>query len=241
MYSQAQAREKPMSDNWIPNTDTPLKAPPFKVIDCAPGYKPQVEDPGFQAVVSILKEKAARREKPKIPTHFNGKLIVDLTSAEKAEFYISMQQPSTQMCLKRDPKDDEAWRNRPMPENWKAVPDADFSTPEGRDKAVAKRTLDPNDIAIVQQNRHSESRNSLGQSDLSSVSPEKRTKGIEAFTYSKPAELTPEQVKKVTKMEDIKSTPLEPVKPQKRSLFYRAWRKLGRIINPTVADLYDND
>lgn len=125
---------------------------------------------------------------------------------------------STQAVLDRDPSKDAEYWNRSIPENWKAVPDADLSTPEGRDKAVAKRNVDPTEVAIAEDARR-KSKNTIGDSEASSVTPEKRERGIWAFTYSKPVQLTPEQLKKVTKLEEIVNTPIEPKKPKKVGVF----------------------
>jgi len=69
---------------------------------------------------------------------------------------------------------------------------------------------------IASESARRSQKNTMGQSELSSVDSEKRKKGIEAFTYSKPAELTPAELKKVTKLTEMKSTPLEPKVPKKR-------------------------
>ncbi len=124
---------------------------------------------------------------------------------------------STQAVLDRDPKLDELHWNRGLPSTWKAVPDAKTT-----DEVVAKRSIDPAEAIVVEGLRHA-SRNTLGTADLySSVDKEKRDKGIWAFTYSKPTKLTAEQVKKVTRLEEIVNTPLEPVeKPKKLGMLGR--------------------
>lgn len=83
----------------------------------------------------------------------------------------------------RKPEEDKYWANRPLPENWKAVPDADFSTPEGIDRAVNKRNVDPHDVILHEATRHS-ARNTLGQSELSATTPERRESAIHHFEVS---------------------------------------------------------
>lgn len=151
-----------------------------------------------------------------------------LTEAE----IIAMQPASTRKTLERDPTLDEAHYNRVVL-NAMAIPGADLSTPQDLDMAVAKRELGIEEALLVQDIRQ-KARNTLGRSELSSVTPELRIKGIEAYIYSRPAELTKEELKKVTKLEEIKSTPLEQIKPKPSF-----WNKLKRFIDPTVADKYD--
>lgn len=154
------------------------------------------------------------------PTHWQGKLIADLTAEEREAFYFSEQQPSTQAALlaqkTRKPEEDLDHLLRPMPECI-ANPNA-----TSLDELTAKRALDPQDMIL--HITAAQGRNTIGQGDAGSVDREKRQKGIEAFTYSKPAVLTPEQEKKLTRLEEIVNTPLEPPEPKKR-WFSGFWSK----------------
>ena len=89
---------------------------------------------------------------------------------------------------------------------------------------VGTRQLGVEEMLIAEDIRH-KGRNTLGQSEASSVDTDKRQAGIEAFTYSKPADLTQEQIKRLTKLTEIVNTPLEPVEPKKPTLLQRmfAW------------------
>lgn len=159
-----------------------------------------------------------RPPKPVIPTHFNGKLVADLSYSEKEEFYISMQPPSTQAALRRDPKDDEKHWNREI-KDWKANPTADLTTEAGRDAAVALRPLNPQEIDIAKANKIG--RNTLGDSKNPSADKEKKERSVWAYIFSRPATLTEEEKTRVTKLEPIVSAPLEPEEPKKQGFFSR--------------------
>lgn len=153
-------------------------------------------------------------------THYNGKLIAELDGQEKEDFYLSMQSPAMQVALiaqkERNPSKDQEWSERPIPENYLANPEA-----RTQDEMVAKRELGIEETLLVEDIRR-KSKNTRGQSGLSSVDAEKRTKGIEAFTYSKPAELTIAELKKVTKLTEMKSDLLESETSKKKGF----WAKI---------------
>lgn len=113
----------------------------------------------------------------------------------------TIQCASTQATLDRDPKDDEKHWNRHLP--------------TGVQVEQKERPLSPAEILPFESARRS-AKNTLGGSDISSVDQQKRQKGMEAFTYSKPADLTKEQRRKVTRLQEIVNTPLEPPKPKRR-------------------------
>lgn len=176
-----------------------------------PNHSPEYRD-YIEKGAKWLKENR-RIDPPKIPTHFNGKLIADLSSSEKEAFYISMQTPNTQKLLLRDPKDDADWQARlqgPMPEGWKAIPEADMSTEAGRDKGVAKRAVDVAEFQIIDGMRQSGHANTFAQGDGSILTSENRKRAIEAFTYSKPADLSQEDLRRITHLKEIANTPPEP-------------------------------
>lgn len=165
---------------------------------------------------------ASPRQKRDVPTTFKGKLVAELTREEREEFIFSMQPASTQAAITaqktRHHSEDIEHLLRPMP-NCVANPDA-----KTQDELTGMRPLKPDEIMAHSNTRRE--RGKIGQSDAGSVNAEKRDKGIHAFTYSQPAELTPEQRKKVTKLEEIVNTPLNPEKVND-SLTYRAacWLK----------------
>lgn len=156
--------------------------------------------------------KGPRPPKPVVPTHFNGKLVSELNEDEKQAFYTSMQPESTQATLKRNPKDDADHWNRQI-FDWKAVPDADMETEEGRDKGTNKRVIDPNDAADYRAAK--KGKNTMGMSNEPGFSKETKEKAVWAYTYSKPADLTPEEKMKVTKLTPMESNLMEPEKPKK--------------------------
>lgn len=97
------------------------------------------------------------------------------------------QAPSTRAALerqaKRNPKHDEDYWNRPLPpeSEWKAERDAE---------KVFANTMGsrPFDSIAIDEGRRRKSKNELGQSELSSASPERREKAAHAFEVSGPAQ-----------------------------------------------------
>lgn len=179
--------------------------------------------------------KGPRPPKPVVPSHFNGKLVSELNEDEKQAFYLSMQPESTKTALKRDPKDDADHWNREI-FDWKAIPDADMETEEGRDKGVAIRSVDPNDADDYRAAK--KGKNTLGMSTTSGFSKETKEKSVWAYTYSKPADLTPEEKRKVTKLTPMESTLLEPEKPKKKSILRRCFGWLERQDNVAASILH---
>lgn len=201
MSSQAQDQAKPMTN----------KIGQFTIRE---GYTPSQADIEFrERMTRETLEDPKRPPKPIVPTHFMGKLIAELAPGEKEAFYLSLQQKSTQDALERqktrNPDDDIDWAQRPIPENYLANPNA--STLE---ELTGERTISPKEYMDYKSMQRSP-KNSRGQSELSSVTKESKKRAVESFTYSKPAELTPEQIKRVTKLTEFVSTALEPEKPKK--------------------------
>jgi hypothetical protein len=148
---------------------------------------------------------------------------------------ISMQEPSTQRALKRDPKEDEAWWARPLPEEkeWK------------RDYKV-HRKLDPQEVVHYQahrMNREHKSfyrkdktsliseRNIKGDITLISLTPQTKQKAMDAFRFTPPAKVTPEQVlHNATNLVEYKSEPIQEKWVELK--WYQAfwhWLKGGRV------------
>lgn len=157
---------------------------------------------------------ALPRIKREAPTTFEGKPTEELTQEERERFHFSLQPESTKTALlaqkERRQEDDIDHLLRPMPDCL-ANPDA-----TNLNELTAMRHIDPIDAALHSQR----SVKTIGQSDSGSVDSQKRQKGIEAFTYSKPAVLTPEQEKKLTKLTEIVNTPIEQ-KPKKK--WWKLW------------------
>lgn len=96
----------------------------------------------------------------------------------------TVQCASTQAVLDRPVDQDLMHWMRPIPLNWKANPNA-----KTLDEVVGFRFFDATQVAIIEDIRH-KARNTLGQTKLSSVTPESKEKAIHAFTYAPPAELS---------------------------------------------------
>lgn len=132
-----------------------------------------------------------------------------MSEEEKQALYLSMQPESTKKTLLRDPKDDELHYNRAVL-NAMAIPGCDISTEEGRDKAVAARALSAKEVTLEEQRRRSP-KNSLGDVRDHKLAKEARERAVHAFTYSKPASPTMEELKRLTKLSEVEVTHPDPI------------------------------
>ncbi len=169
-------------------------------------------DAHLKYVAQVSKEiDAIPRIKNRGPTEWNGKPIELLTQEEREQFYFSQQPKSTQDAMlrqkERKPSEDIDYLLRPMPEC--------IANPEAKNlnELTARRQLDASDVIL--HNSTKGNRNTLGESKASSAS-ERRTAAIEAFTYSRPANLSDSdisRIKKLTELEAINAEwPEEPIK-----------------------------
>lgn len=163
--------------------------------------EPYTESKQWDYVKRVSEElSAVPRQKKQVPNTWNGKPIELLTQAEREEFYFSMQPESTKKALlaqkERSPHEDIEHLLRPLP--------ACLANPEAEDKEslVGARIMRPDEMAIETTRRRG-SKNTIGQSVESSVDKDKRDKGIFAFTYSRPAELSDDQKKRLSKLTEI--------------------------------------
>lgn len=140
-------------------------------------------------------------ERRRSPTHFKGKPVSELTAEERKEMIFSMQQPSTQKAMllqkTRKPEDDHAWANRPVPKE--AVINPNAKTPE---EAVGPhRAISADEYELFTANRRSQ-KNTIGTSDLSSVDREKKERAVHAFTYSKPANPSLDEIGRLKRLKE---------------------------------------
>jgi hypothetical protein len=133
--------------------------------------------------------------------------IRKLTEAE----ILAMQPESTRKAMLSDPV--ERW-SQPI-EGWLAVKDA-----KSKDELVGKRDISVEDFLLHKATQ--QSRNTLGDSESSSVTPESRTRAVESFCYSKPAELTPAQRTQLTRLTEIVNNPIE-IEPEKPKNWKAKW------------------
>lgn len=89
---------------------------------------------------------------------------------------------------------------------------------------TGERHLNYQDVLLFEDNRK-KARNTMGQSELSSVDAEKKEKAIQAFTYSKPAEPAAEDLKRLkslTEMDAVMATEVpKPIRSKKP--WWRFW------------------
>lgn len=118
----------------------------------------------------------------------------------------TVQAPSTQRTLDRDPLLDFEYQNRPLPTNWKANPNA-----KTIDESVAKRDLDPHEISHFESVRR-RPKNSQGESQKSATTPERHTRAVESFIYSPPAQVTKREVEeRAVNLVQYKTEPMKEV------------------------------
>jgi hypothetical protein len=172
----------------------------------------------------MVKElKKLNREPRKAPSHFNGKLIADLSPSEREDFIFSLQPKSTQDAMiaqrTRKPEDDLEYVLRPMNPDYLAVKDA-----KNLDELTAARNLSPQEYAVYNKMRQSQ-KNTLGDSKAPGISSESRERAIHAFTYTKPYEPNLKELSKLKKLTAIANSTLpEPGKreePPGRNFFQR--------------------
>lgn len=163
-------------------------------------------------------------EPRKVPTHFNGKPVVELNSDERKEFILSMQAPSTQATLRRDRSEDaayiEAKKNTPISASAQ-VRHEDGSINYGE----RKTSID--EVLLIEDTRR-KPKNSIAQGTEGSVSKEKRDKGIWAFAYSKPYNPSDAELKRLKKIDSIQDAEVANAAanaPQKKRPWWKFWQK----------------
>lgn len=151
----------------------------------------------------------------------------------------TIQEPSTQRTLERDPLDDLRWQSRDLPTNWKARPNAKTLA-----EAVNKRALDPQEISHVEATRR-RPKNSQGMGQASAATEIGRECAISAFVYTPGIKVNEEEIKaRAIGLVPYKSEmPVEiPAKPDP---WYKSiWSKLTKTTNEpsfTRADYLTRD
>jgi hypothetical protein len=132
------------------------------------------------------------------------------------------QAPSTMHLLAMTEEELEVYRNRPMPENWLANPDA-----ETNDESVGMRTFDPAEVSHVESLRR-KAKNQVGDAwaeGESGFTKEKRQLAQDAFTFSPPAQLTPHELERVSEPKAIVSQllPRSEESKTRKNWWYKIW------------------
>lgn len=143
---------------------------------------------------------------------------------------------STQRILDRDPSLDEEWFNRPLPAEAIAQSKAlrEAKTDEERSLLVAERKLDPGQVQIIEAHRRN-SKNTMGQSELSATPEEAHHRAVEAFVFSPPAKLTAEEIEKLVSLVGYSDPPPAPREEKmiKQSVLERFLRMFGAKPQPS--------
>jgi hypothetical protein len=172
-----------------------------------------------------------RPPKPVVPTHFNGKPVSELDVGEKEAFIFSLQAKSTQEALTaqktRRPEDDLEHVLRPMNPDYLAVKDA-----KSLDELVPRRDIDPQAYDSYKSMQRSE-KNTKGTKGLG-IGEEAKRRAVEAFTYSRPAEPSLadlKRLKKITPLDAVVATEASEPKPlETPGAWYRAKKRLRRLL-----------
>ena len=174
--------------------------------------------------------KEGRPPNPQVPTHFNGKPVAELDAGEREAFIFSLQAKSTQEALlaqkTRRPEDDLEHVLRPMNPDYLAVKDA-----KSMDELVPRRDIDPQAYDSYKAMQRGE-KNTKGTRGLGS-SEEAKRRAIEAFTYSKPAEPSVadlKRLKKIDPMEAVVVTEVAKEAKKEPGLLYRAKKQIRRLL-----------
>jgi hypothetical protein len=151
--------------------------------------KPKLQgDPIYAQYVKDMAE-AQRKIRPPKPKPVKPEGMSD------EEFIYSLQCKSTQEIIEKqkDPNYKRDW-SAPLPDNWLANPDA-----KDHDELVGSRIneLDQQQVSHVEAIRR-RSKNTLGQSQESAFSQERRDAAVHAFMVSPPALLSKEEMDQIT-------------------------------------------
>lgn len=144
-------------------------------------------------------------EAPKPPAH--------ATKEELEQFYFEQQCESTKAAIlrqrERKPSEDIEYLLRPIP--------ACVANPEAKtlDELTSKRQLDASEVMLHMGTKFG--RNAQGQSAASSAE-NRREQAVNAFTYSKPAELSDADFKRITKSEPTGAIMASEPEPEKLPL-----------------------
>lgn len=138
----------------------------------------------------------------------------------------AIQSASTQRTLSMTDEEIVKYKNRPLPTNEQAQAEAPIQNEFG--EWILKSAEETVRRAGLENIQHLEairrrSKNTIGPSELSSVSEESKERARQAFTCTPPTPLTEEQKEKLTKMDKIKQLDTMPkAEPEKGFL---AWLK----------------
>lgn len=137
--------------------------------------------------------------------------------SEIDEFIASLQSESTRRTLSRPASQDAEWWNRPLPAETIAASKRleEAKTDEERGILVGERKLDPQQVQILEAHRRN-SKNTVGQSEVSATSPQQREAAIHAFYCSPPATLTPAEKAKIQELTPYSPLPPLPVEEEER-------------------------
>lgn len=191
-------------------------------------------DPGFATYAERIAE-SQRKTRDWRPNPVKPKGI------SQEEFILSLQAGSTQRIMKMTPEEHKEHKNRANP-TWASQPETnreaylnlDLNDEESMDKMVKARKVSIKEITLEEARRRSP-KNQEGQSTMSSVSSERREKGIAGLLYTPPAKLTAEEIARITKLTTMEAivSASEPKKDKWIELkWYEAlwhWIKGGSI------------
>lgn len=136
------------------------------------------------------------------------------------------QAPSTQALLDAQKARPEWEDAKYIREKWaKDFPEhTQVRNPDGSID-VGERPVSINEALLVENTRRAQ-KNTIGQSTESSVSGEKRQRGIEAFTYSEPANLSNAELERLAKLNEMEAVVAAEPPKQSEPKEYSWWTRL---------------
>lgn len=148
---------------------------------------------------------------------------VSLVVEQQKALNIPKRPPSTtqvasmQATIDRDPsKDAEHWNRK-----------IDMSVAIAPHPSTCERIIDPDQYSHIEAIRR-RPKNSIGQSEKSSASEERKEIARQAFTCSQPADLNPAEKEKLTELNKIEEYVGPFIEPQKNSIFKRIIKLFGQ-------------
>ncbi len=138
----------------------------------------------------------------------------------------AVQCASMQATIDRDPSKDEEHFNRKLDLTKAIAP---------HPETIARR-IDPFDFNMLERMRR-KPKNSIGQSEKTAFTTERRERAGDAFLYTQPTKLTSAEMQKLTKLEPIVELESLPVE-EKDSFFKGLFKKLSNPMEPDASMSY---
>jgi hypothetical protein len=160
---------------------------------------------------------------------FTADMVESLRALPYEKKISTEQAESTKRIMSRPKEEDEAWFNRPLPENCSIKPEVwANASREERDALVNARPVTVEEVDVIQDIRK-KGRNNVGKTNETSVTSERKEAAVNAFTYTPPAPLTVSELERLVRMVPItEPEPIDIKEPKKKTLDGRLMHKLWK-------------